>query len=77
MTFNVTHRHAILLKFGDTFLTSVAKLVLAAKASNSSSIKKKKNILLSIFGDCYRFHSLTYINIKVCITNKASCTRNH
>ena len=71
MTFNVTHRHAILLKFGDAFLT------FAAKASNSSSIKKKKIILLSIFGDCYRFHSLTYINIKVCITNKASCTRNH
>lgn len=76
MTCNVAHRHAILLKFGDTFLTSVAKLVLAAKASNSSSIKKKI-ILLSIFGDCYRFHSLTYIKIKVCITNKARCTRNH
>ena len=41
MTFNVTHRHAILLKSGDAFLTSVAKLVLEAKASNSSSINKK------------------------------------
>ena len=35
--YDVKHRHAIRLKFGDKFLTSLAKLVLQVKVSISST----------------------------------------
>ena len=38
--FNVKHRHAIRLKFGDKCLTSQAKLVLETKTSICSLIKE-------------------------------------
>ena len=42
--YNVQHCHAIRLKFGDKFLTSLTKLVLEPKASICSTIKE--NLLL-------------------------------
>ena len=38
--YNAKHRFAIRLKFGDKFLTSQTKLVLEAKPSICSTIKK-------------------------------------
>ena len=38
--YNVKHRYAIRLKFGDKFSTSLNKLVLQAKASIDSTAKK-------------------------------------
>ena len=37
---NVKYRHAISLKFGDIFFTSLTKLKLEAKGSISSAIKE-------------------------------------
>ena len=45
--YSVKHRYAILLKFGDIFLTSLTNLVMEAKSSICSAIKE--NLLL------YRF----------------------
>ena len=42
--YNVKHRYAICLKFGDKFLTSITKLLLEAKASVYFTIKE--NLLL-------------------------------
>ena len=42
--YDVKYSYAILLKFGDKFLTSLTKLVLEAKASICSTIKE--NLLL-------------------------------
>ena len=42
--YNVRHRYAIRLKFGDKFLTFLTKLVLEGKTSISSTIKE--NLLL-------------------------------
>ena len=42
--YNLKHRYAIRLKFGDKFLISLAKLVLEEKASACSRIKE--NLLL-------------------------------
>ena len=42
--YNVKHRCAIRLKFGDIFLTSLTQLVLRVKASICSTIKE--NLLL-------------------------------
>ena len=41
ITYNVKYRHAIRLKDGDKFLTYLIKLVVKAKASICSTIKKK------------------------------------
>ena len=38
--YNIKHRYAIRIKFGDKFLSSLTKLVLEAKASNCSTIKE-------------------------------------
>ena len=40
------HRHAIFLKLGDIFFTSITMLELEAKASTCPEIKKKKNLIL-------------------------------
>ena len=42
--YNVRHRYAIRLKFGDKFVTFLTKLVLEGKTSISSTIKE--NLLL-------------------------------
>ena len=62
---NVKHCYAILLKFGNEVLTSLIKLVLEAKASICSTIKKDL-----LFGICCHGHNLTYIYNKVCITKQ-------
>ena len=41
------HRHAICLKLGDIFFTSITMLELEAKASTCPEIKKKNLILYS------------------------------
>ena len=45
VTYNVKHRYAIRLEFGDKFLTFLTKLVLEGKASISSRIKE--NLILN------------------------------
>ena len=40
ITYNVKHRYAIRLKFGEIFVTSQTKLVLEAKASIFATIKE-------------------------------------
>ena len=44
--YNVKHRYAIRLKFGDKFLISLTKLVPEAKTSICSTIKKSTFMLL-------------------------------
>ena len=55
--YNVRHRYAIRLKFGDKFLTSVTKLVLEAKATLCSIIKE--NLLLY----CRKFSAFVVVVI--------------
>ena len=40
ISYHITHRHAICLKFADMFLTSLTKLLLKAKTSIYSTIKE-------------------------------------
>ena len=40
MFYNVKHRYAVRLKFGDKFLTSLTMLVLQVKASIYSAVKE-------------------------------------
>ena len=46
VTYNVKHRYAICLKFGDELLISLTKIVLEANVS-VCSIKKKSTFILS------------------------------
>ena len=66
------HRHAICLKLGDIFFTSITMLQLEAKASTCPEIKKKKSnfIFQQFFSICRRCHKLTYFDNKVCLTKK-------
>ena len=43
--YNVKHRYAVRIQFGDKLLTSLTKLVVEAKASICSTIKKSTFIL--------------------------------
>ena len=59
----------VYLKFGDRIFTSLTMLELQAKASIYSTIKENLPFILSqVFGICYRRHSLTYLDNKVCLT---------
>ena len=55
--YNIQHCHAIRLKFGDKILTSLTKLVLAAKAIICSTIKE--NLLLY----CRKFLAFVVVDI--------------
>ena len=55
--YNVQHRYAIRLKFGDKILTSLTKLVLAAKAIICSTIKE--NLLLY----CCKFPAFVVVDM--------------
>ena len=74
----VKHRFVIRFKFGDKFLTSLTKLVLAAKASICSTIKE--NLLLY----CRKILAFVVVVIIQHMFNTAlvskrntSCNRNH
>ena len=73
ITYNVKYHRGIPLKFVDTFLTSVTKLALEAKASISSAIKKIMFLYCRKFSEIvHRCQNLTYINKNICITMKHS-----
>ena len=59
---SVVYRHAIRLKFGDTFLTFLTKLILKTKASISLTIKE---ILLLYCRKCLAFF-VVIINNMIC-----------
>ena len=69
---NLKYRHAICLKFGDRYLTSLTILVFEAKTSICSKIKVnccKLNFQIIVASCCCR-HKLTHFNDYVCLTNK-------
>ena len=73
ITYNVKHQRGIPLKFVDTFLTSVTKLALEAKANISSTIKKIMFLYCRKFSEIVHCcQNLTYINKNICITTKHS-----
>ena len=67
--YDVKHRYAILLKFGDKFLTSLTKLVPEAKPSICSTIKE--NLLLyCTFSAFVVVIIILHTFLEVCITKK-------
>ena len=67
---NSKYHHAIFLKFVDLFFTSLTKLVIEAKTSIFSTIKKINFILSYVFGIFIAVMNERFLITKVCITNK-------
>ena len=70
IVYNVKHRYAIRLKFGEKLLTSRTKLVLEAKASICSTIKENLLLYCRKFWHFLLLRNLTYFNNMVCLTKK-------
>lgn len=67
ITYNLDHRHAICLKFRDTFLTSLKKLLLKTEAIICSTIEANTTSILSQAFDIF---VIVIITNNICITKK-------
>ena len=65
---NVKYRNVTRLKFGDSFYTSLTKLVLKLKDSICSTIKEIALLYCRKLSVCYHCHGLKYFNNKIRLT---------
>lgn len=77
ITYNLDHRHAICLKFRDTFLTSLKKLVLKTEAIICSTIEVNTTSILSQYFYIVDIFVVVIITNNICITKKHCCRKRN